>query len=151
MVSGSRIILITDEGSNFKFGMATLLGKLYGTFDFEAAILDILVTDVTKVICYFQNLVLNWAKTTKPNLMKLGGNTSWKCVSNWLDFEPCDQNFKITRGQKVTNQNLSCIHATAQTSFPILMKLNGMMHWWSLMPWLDFGVCDLISKVTGAK
>ncbi len=34
----------------------------------------------------------------------------------WLDFEPCDIILKITRGQKVTNQNHSCVHNTAKTS-----------------------------------
>ena len=43
------------KGGNFKFGMATVLGKLYKTFDFEAAMLDIQVTEVTKDICCFQN------------------------------------------------------------------------------------------------
>ena len=40
-VSGSREIFVTDKGSNLKFGMSTLPGKLYETFDFEAANLDI--------------------------------------------------------------------------------------------------------------
>ena len=57
MVSGSWAIFITNEGSNFKLGMATLLGKFYETSEFEAAILDIWVTEVTMVICCFQNLV----------------------------------------------------------------------------------------------
>ncbi len=35
------IIFVTDKDSNFKFGMATLLGKLYKYLEFEAAILNI--------------------------------------------------------------------------------------------------------------
>ena len=43
----------------------------------------------------------------------------------------------------------SCVHGTVQTSFQISMKLYGIMHWWSLMNWLDFGEFDLISKSPG--
>ena len=48
MVSGSHAIFIMDKGSNFKFGMATFLCKLYETFEFEATIFEIQVTEVTK-------------------------------------------------------------------------------------------------------
>ena len=54
-----------------KIGMATLVGKLYETFEFGAAILDMLTTRITKVICYFPNIVY----MTAPNSMKLGENT----------------------------------------------------------------------------
>ena len=37
MVSGSWAILTAYKDSNFKFGMATRLGELYETFEFEAA------------------------------------------------------------------------------------------------------------------
>ena len=57
MLSRSWAIFIPDRSSNFKLSKATLLGKLFVTFEFEAAILDIYVTEVTKVICCFQNLV----------------------------------------------------------------------------------------------
>ena len=56
-VSESRAVFIMDKDSNLEFGMAALLGKLYETFEFEAGILDIWVTEVTTVICCFQNLV----------------------------------------------------------------------------------------------
>ncbi len=36
MLSGSRAIFVKDKDSNFKLGMATYLGKLYKTFEFEA-------------------------------------------------------------------------------------------------------------------
>ena len=41
MVYGSWAIFVMDKGSNFKFGMATLLGNLYETIEFGAAILNI--------------------------------------------------------------------------------------------------------------
>ncbi len=39
--SGSQTIFFMDKGSNFKFGMATVLGELYESFKFGVTILDI--------------------------------------------------------------------------------------------------------------
>ena len=44
MVSGSRPIFITDKESNFKFGMATLIGKLDEAFESGAANIGYLVS-----------------------------------------------------------------------------------------------------------
>ncbi len=47
--------------------------------------------------------------------------------------------------------NHCLVHNNVQTSGPVLMKIYGIMHWWSLMNWLDFGVYDLMFKVTEVK
>ena len=64
-----------------------------------------------------------WTKSNK---------TCWKyplSVSEELiRFWTCDLIFKVTGGQKVTNQNHSCVHNTAKSSFQILMKLPGIMN-----------------------
>ena len=61
-----------DKDNQVKFGMATLLGKLYETFEIEVAILDIQVTEVTKVICRLPDLVYIIGPELLPNSMKLG-------------------------------------------------------------------------------
>ena len=78
-------------------------------------------------------------------------DTLWECLTNWLDFEPCDLNVKVTRGQKITNQTHYCAHNTAETSGLNSMKLYQIMYYGSLVNRPDFGICDLISKVTVVK
>ncbi len=78
-------------------------------------------------ICH-EYCVLNWAKTTGPILMKRE-DTCWTFLRVCLDFEKCDLIHRVTRGQKVTNQNHSCLHDTAQTSFPDFDETSGDYAW----------------------
>ena len=68
------------------------------------------------MICCFQNLV----SLIEPKLLAKFDETCWghpwECLKKCLDFESCNLIFKITRGQKVTNQIQSCVHDTFQTS-----------------------------------
>ena len=58
--------------------MATLLGMLYETFEFEEGILDIKVAEVKRVICCFSKLVY----TTEPKIL---GQSPWNLVgSPWV-------------------------------------------------------------------
>ena len=65
--------------------------------------------------------------------MELGGATPGECLRNWLDVVPHDLIFKVTRGQKVTNQNCSCVHDTAQTLWDYALVVYGEpMRFWGM-------------------
>ena len=77
--------------------------------------------------------------------MKLGGDIPWECLRKCLNFEPHDLIFSYQGSKDHKPKPFLC------TQYNPNMKLNGIMHGWSLMNWLEFRVCDLISKVTGAN
>ncbi len=95
MVSGSRAIFITDEDSNFKFGMATLLGKLYKILEFESAIL------ITRSLGSQRSSAVSQTLCTK-----LSQNYWVKFKKTWWQypFEPCDliifQGHQRSKGRK---------------------------------------------------
>ena len=68
-------------------------------------------------------------------LMKLDVGVTWEDLMNWSDFDLCDLNFKFTGGQRVTNQNHSCLHNAGQN----VMKHYGILYWLSL--------CELIRHI----
>ena len=92
---------------------------------------------------------ISW--TSRQILTKFAGILHWDTVKSWLGFGDLDLIFKVTAGLALPNFNpeIACLHYVISWTIGWnVTKFTCLYYWGRVRKRLDFGILDLIFKVT---